>query len=137
MQFKNYQIRLHGSILNLDLNLNEIVFDCFTFFVIHRVSFRIGIIGGGQAGTMRNSRKRAKSSYCSQLRNADQTLLNKECALLGVSFFGADLQKRLDVLWRWKRRKRELQKWFLLMKTGRQQDQPYEKGWSMYLTISC
>lgn len=75
MRFKNYQIRVLRSILNLDLNLNEIVFNCFTLFVIHCVSFRIGIIGGVQAGTMRNSRKRAKSSYCSQLRNADQTLL--------------------------------------------------------------
>ena len=77
MRFKNYQIRVLRSILNLDLNLNEIVFNCFTLFVIHCVSFRIGIIGGVQAGTMRNSRKRAKSSYCSQLRNTDQTLLRQ------------------------------------------------------------
>ena len=77
MRFKNYQIRVHGSILNLDLNLNEIVFNCFTFFVIHRVSFRIGIIGGGQAGTMRNSRERAKSSYCSYYATQIKLFLEK------------------------------------------------------------
>lgn len=98
MRFKNYQIRVHGSILNLDLNLNEIVFDCYTLFVIHLVSFRIGIIGGIQAGTMRNSRERAKSSYCSYYARQIKLFSEKECALLGVSFFGADLQKRLNVL---------------------------------------
>ena len=85
MRFKNYQIRVHGSILKLDLNLNEIVFDCYTLFVIHRVSFRIGIIGGVQAGTMCNSRERAKSSYCSYYAKQIKLFLEKECALLGVS----------------------------------------------------
>ena len=60
-----------------DLNLNEIFFDCFTFFVIHRVSFRIGIIGGGQAGTMRNSQERAKSSYCSYYATQIKLFLEK------------------------------------------------------------